>query len=112
MLERINVCGRNIWIGELIGACVEQWGWIATFFPAEIIVVGQRIHVTLDMGYPVARAVFVPTPIEVFGDQPELNNQLSGKVRRRILAPFLPPESCKGLFVLSHEPQKVPSSLS
>ena len=42
-------------------------------------------------------------PIEVFGDPPELDDEVSRQVLGLGLAPFLPPEPEQGCFVGAHD---------
>ena len=56
----------------------------------------------LDVGDDLAGIRLVPAPIEVFRDQPELNNEVAGEILRLDLAAFLSPQPQKGCFVIAH----------
>ena len=45
----------------------------------------------------------VPMPIEGFGRQPELDDEVAGQVLRLDLAPLLLPEAEQGGFVAAHD---------
>jgi hypothetical protein len=45
---------------------------------------------------------FVPAPVEIFSDAPELNNKVPRQVFRAYLAPFLLPKSDQGGFIGTH----------
>ena len=45
----------------------------------------------------------VPSPIERFSRQPELNDEVAGQVLRFDFAPFLSPEAEQGGFVVAHD---------
>ena len=46
----------------------------------------------LDVGDRLAGVAFEPMPVEVFGDQTELDNEVSGQVLGLGFAAFLPPK--------------------
>ena len=45
----------------------------------------------------------VPVPIEVLGDQAELDDEVAGEVLRLDLAALLPPEAEQGGFIVAHD---------
>jgi hypothetical protein len=51
----------------------------------------------------VIGVLLIPTPVEVFGDQPELDNQNARKIERGGLTALFSPETVEGLFVLAHD---------
>ena len=46
---------------------------------------------------------FVPAPIEVLGDDAELDDEVAGEVLRLDLAALLPPQPEQGGFVVAHD---------
>ena len=46
---------------------------------------------------------FVPAPVKVFGDQPELDDEIAGEVLRLDLAAFFPPQAKERVFVVAHD---------
>jgi hypothetical protein len=46
---------------------------------------------------------FVPMPIERFGRQAELDNEVAGQILRLGLATFLAPDAGQGSFVVAHD---------
>ena len=61
----------------------------------------------LDVGDHLAGVAFKPMPVEVFGDPPELNNEVSGQVLGLGFAAFLPPKPMQGRFVRTHDDPSV-----
>ena len=57
----------------------------------------------LDVGDRLAGVAFKPMPVEVFGDPPKLDNEVSGQVLGLGLAAFLPPKPEQGRFVGAHD---------
>jgi hypothetical protein len=62
------------------------------------------------MSKPVLKALdglpgvaLVPMPIEGFGHQTELNDEVAGEVLRLDLASFFLPEAKEGRFITSHD---------
>ena len=50
----------------------------------------------LDVGYHLAGVAFKPMPVEVFGDPPELDNEVSGQVLGLGFAALFPPKPDAG----------------
>ena len=57
----------------------------------------------LDVDDRLAGVAFKPMPVEVFGDPPELDNEVSGQVLGLGLAALLPPKPDQGRFVGPHD---------
>ena len=57
----------------------------------------------LDVGDHLAGVSFKPMPIEVFGDPPELDNEVSGQVLGLGFAALFPPKPEQGRFVRTHD---------
>ena len=57
----------------------------------------------LDVGDHLPGIELVPTPIEVLGDCPKLNNQVPREVLRLDLPSLLPPQPHQGDFVIAHD---------
>jgi hypothetical protein len=57
----------------------------------------------LDVRDPVARVQLIPAAVEVFGDEAQLDDQLSRQVLCGRLTPFLAPQAMEGFFVLAHD---------
>jgi hypothetical protein len=64
----------------------------------------------LNVRSDLAGISLVPTPIEVLGRAPKLDDEVAGQIRRLDLAPLLPSESKKGVLVLAHNDVGVRSS--
>ena len=48
-----------------------------------------------------------PTPVEGFGYQAELDDEVAGEVLRLGFAPFLAPEAHQGAFIVAHDDARV-----
>ena len=57
----------------------------------------------LDIGEDLAGIALVPAPVEVLGDDPELDDEVAGKVLRLDLAALLPPQPHQGGLVIAHD---------
>ncbi len=57
----------------------------------------------LDRRDDLAGVALVPVPIESFGHDPELHDEVAGKVLRFGLAALLPPEAEEGSFIIAHD---------
>ena len=51
----------------------------------------------------LARVALVPKPVEVLGNQPELDDQIAGEVLRLGFAAFLAPKAEEGFFIVAHD---------
>jgi hypothetical protein len=61
------------------------------------------LHMALDIAEDLAGVAFEPVSVEGFGDQPELDDEVARQVLGLNLAPFFPPQSEQGCFVVAHE---------
>ena len=59
--------------------------------------------VLLDVGDDLAGIGLVPAPIEVFGDRPELDDEVAGQVLRLDLTALFLPQPDQGGFVVTHD---------
>jgi hypothetical protein len=59
----------------------------------------MTLHVRNDL--PGIR--LVPAPIEIFGGEAELNDQIPGKVFRFDIASLFPPQAEQGRIIIAHE---------
>ena len=57
----------------------------------------------LDVRDGLPGIALVPAPVEVLGDEPELDDQIAGQVLRLDLAALLPPQPDQGGFVVAHD---------
>ena len=57
----------------------------------------------LDIGDYLPRIGLVPTPVKVFGDDPELDDEVARQVLRLDLAAFFPPQPQQGGLVIAHD---------
>ena len=57
----------------------------------------------LDVFDRLPGVALVPMPVEGFGHEPELDDEVAGQVLRLGLAPFLPPEAEQGGLVVAHD---------
>jgi hypothetical protein len=60
------------------------------------------LHSALYVFNDLTGIAFVPLPIEVFGYQAELDDEVAGKVLRFDLASFFAPEAEEGGFIITH----------
>ena len=59
--------------------------------------------VLLDIGNDLTGIGLVPAPVQVFGDDPELDDEIAREVFRLDLAAFLPPQPQQGGLVVAHD---------
>ena len=59
--------------------------------------------VLLDVGDDLTGIGLVPAPIKVFGDRPELDDEVAGQVLRLDLAALFLPQPDQGGFVVAHD---------
>ena len=57
----------------------------------------------MDVGDDLAGIGLIPAPIEVFGDGPELDDEVAGQVFRLDLAALFLPQPDEGVFVIAHD---------
>jgi hypothetical protein len=57
----------------------------------------------LHLGHDLAGMALVPVPVEVFGHDPELDNEVGGEVLGLYLAALLPPEAEQGGLIIAHD---------
>ena len=65
------------------------------------------LHPALDRRDGLASVALVPEPVEVFGRDPELHDEIARKVFRLGFAALLPPEAEQGSFVGPHDDSRV-----
>jgi hypothetical protein len=61
------------------------------------------LHPALDVRDRLAGVALVPTPVEVLGYGPELDDQVAGKILRLDLAALLLPEADQTSFIVPHD---------
>jgi hypothetical protein len=61
------------------------------------------LHSPLHVFDDLTGIALVPAPIEVFGREAELDDQVAGQVLRLDLASLFPPEAQEGPFVVPHD---------
>jgi hypothetical protein len=57
----------------------------------------------LDVRDPVARVLFIPAPVEVFGDEAELDDQDARQIEIGDLTAFFAPQAMEGLLIFAHD---------
>ena len=57
----------------------------------------------LDIGNDLTGIGFVPAPVQVLGDEPELDDEVARQVLRLDLAALLPPQPHQGGLVIAHD---------
>ena len=57
----------------------------------------------LDVGDDLPGIGFVPAPVEVLGDDAELDDEVAGQVLRLDLAALFPPQPQQGGLVIAHD---------
>jgi hypothetical protein len=57
----------------------------------------------LDIGNHLASIGLIPTAVEIFGSEAELDEQIAGEVLRLYFASFLAPEADEGGFINAHD---------
>ena len=57
----------------------------------------------MDIFDDLPRRALVPLPVQVFGREPELDEQIARQVFRFRLAALLPPEALQGGLVVAHD---------
>ena len=57
----------------------------------------------LDIGQDLPGIGLVPAPIEVLGDDPELDDEIAGEVLRRDLASLFAPQPQQSRLVIAHD---------
>jgi hypothetical protein len=65
------------------------------------------LHPALNRTDDLAGLVLVPRPVQMLGDDPELDDKVAGQVLRLGLAALLPPQLEQGLFVLAHDDPRI-----
>ena len=60
-------------------------------------------HLALNRGDEPAGVTFVPVPVELFGHDAELDNQVGRKVFRVDFAALFPPQPHQGGFIVPHD---------
>ena len=63
----------------------------------------RMLNAPLDVFDGLAGVALVPVPIEVFGHEAELDNEVTRQVLRFDLAAFFPPEAQQSGLVLAHD---------
>ena len=61
----------------------------------------------LDVGDDLTGIGLVPAPVKVFGDDPELDDEVAGQVLRLDLAAFFPPQPQQGGLIVAHNDPRV-----
>ena len=61
------------------------------------------LHPALDVGEDLAGIAFVPAPVQGFGDDAKLDDEVAGEVLGLDLAPFFPPQAEQGGLVIAHD---------
>ena len=61
------------------------------------------LDLALDVGNGLAGIALVPRAVELFGGNPELDNEVAGQVLRLGSPPFLPPELDQGGFIAAYD---------
>ena len=58
---------------------------------------------SLDIAEDMARVGLIPTSIEVFGGQAELDDEIAREILRFNLTPLLSPQPQKGSLIIAHD---------
>jgi hypothetical protein len=67
----------------------------------------RMLHLALNRGNRLPGLALVPGPVQMLGDDPELDDEVAGQVLGLGLAALSPPQLQEGLFVPAHDDPRV-----